>query len=168
DTDLLYQDEIHGPLILMPDKVLDTIYMKYFRGMISYRSNQRIETYPVARTALREAVHNAVNHKDYASSVPIQIRVYSDKVIIYNTGGLPTDCTIEKLLARHGSIPRNPLISGAFYRSGLIESWGSGIEKIITACREEDKPDPVFETGLSEVSVTFIDRAQTKKRGQSN
>jgi ATP-dependent DNA helicase RecG len=162
DADLLYQDEIHGPLISMPDKALETIHLKYFKGIISFRGTQRIETYPVARTSLREAVHNAVNHKDYASGVPIQIRVYADKVIIYNTGGLPEDWTIEKLLFRHGSNPRNPLISGAFYRSGLIESWGRGIEKIITACREDGKPDPMFEATRSEMTVMFTDNAQTQ------
>ncbi|MDR0596306.1 MAG: putative DNA binding domain-containing protein [Clostridiales Family XIII bacterium] len=157
DADLIYQDEIHGPLLMMPDKILDTLYLKYFKGMISYRGTQRVETYPVPRASLREAVHNAVNHKDYSSGIPIQIRVYQDKVAIYNVGGLPDGWTVEKLLARHGSQPRNPLVAGTFFRSGLIESWGRGIEKIISSCREEGKDDPIFEASNSEMSVTFFD-----------
>jgi ATP-dependent DNA helicase RecG len=162
-ADLLYQDEIHGPLISMPDKVLDTLYLKYFKGYISYRGIQRIETYPVARSALREAVLNAVVHKDYGTGVPIQIKVYPDKGSIYNTGGLPEGWTIEKLLTAHGSNQRNPMIAGSFFRSGMIEAWGRGIEKIITACSEEGKPAPVFEASGSEMMITFIDDRPQQK-----
>jgi ATP-dependent DNA helicase RecG len=160
-ADLIYQDEVHGPLIAMPDKVLDTLYLKYFKGFISYRGIQRIETYPVARSALREAVLNAVVHKDYSTGVPIQIKVYPDKVIIYNTGGLPDGWTIEKLLSSHGPNQRNPMIAGGFFRSGMIETWGRGIEK--TACQEEGKPVPVFDTTGSEMMITFIDKRPQQK-----
>ena len=131
---------------------------------ISYRGIQRIETYPVARSALRDAVLIAIVHKDYSTGVPIQIKVFSDKVTIYNTGGLPEGWTIERLLSVHGSNQRNPMIAGGFFRSGMIETWGRGIKKIITACREEDKPDPVFDVLNTEMMVTFIDdRPQQKK-----
>jgi len=163
DADILYQDEIHGPLISMPDKVLDTLYLKYFKGYISYKGIQRIETYPVARSALREAVLNAVVHKDYSTGVPIQIKVHPDKVIIYNTGGLPKDWTIEKLLSTHGSNQRNPMIAGGFFRAGMIETWGRGIQKIIMSCREESKPNPVFNASDSEVEVTFFDDRPQQK-----
>jgi len=63
-TDLLYQDEIHGPLITMADKIEDLVYLKYFKGIISYDGLQRIETYPIPRTAFREAVLNAIVHRD--------------------------------------------------------------------------------------------------------
>jgi len=132
-------------------------------GFISYRGIQRIETYPVARSALREAVLNAVVHKDYSTGVPIQIKVYPDKVIIYNTGGLPEGWTIEKLLSAHGSNQRNPMIASCFFRSGMIETWGRGIEKIITACHEEGKPAPVFDASRLEMMVTFIDNRPQQK-----
>ena len=166
-ADIIYQDEIHGPLISMPDKVIDTLYMKYFKGYISYRGIQRIETYPVARSALREAILNAVVHKDYSTGVPIQIKVFSDKVIIYNTGGLAEGWTIEKLLSAHGSNQRNPVIAGGFFRSGMIETWGRGIEKIMAACREEEKPDPVFDVSKSEVMITFVDNRPQQKANET-
>ena len=144
----------------MPDKVLDTLYLKYFKGIVSYRGIQRIETYPVARSALREAVLNAVVHKDYSTGVPIQIKVFPEKVVIYNTGGLPEDWTIDKLLSTHGSNQRNPMIAGSFFRSGMIETWGRGIEKIIAACREEGKPAPMFDAERTEMMVTFVDNRQ--------
>jgi len=169
DAEVVYQDEIRGPLISMPDKVLDTLYTKYFKGYISYKGIQRIEAYPVARSALREAVLNAVVHKDYGTGVPIQIRVYADKIVIYNTGGLPVNWTVEKLLSSHGSNQRNPMIAGGFFRSGMIETWGRGIHKIFAACEEEGKPAPVFDASNSEMMVTFIDnRPQQKANGNSN
>ena len=158
EADILYQDEIHGPLISMPDKVLDTLYLKYFKGIISYKGIQRIETYPVARSALREAILNSVVHKDYSAGIPIQIRVYKDKVSIFNSGGLPDGWTVEKLLSWHESSPRNPLIAGAFFRSGMIETWGRGIEKIMTTCREEGKPAPMFDSSQSGMRVLFNDK----------
>jgi ATP-dependent DNA helicase RecG len=107
---------------------------------------------------------NSVVHKDYSTGVPIQIKVYPDKVIIYNTGGLPEGWTIEKLLSSHGSNQRNPMIAGAFFRSGMIETWGRGIEKIMTACNEEGKPDPVFDVSNSVVMVTFIRHRRSPTR----
>ena len=72
-ADILYQDEIHGPLITMADKVEDLVYLKYFKGIISYEGLQRVETYPIPRQAFREAVLNAIMHRDYSTGNPIHI-----------------------------------------------------------------------------------------------
>ena len=155
DADLLYQDEIHGPLITMPDRVMETIYLKYFKGIISYEGLQRIETFPVPRPALREAVLNAIVHRDYTTGIPIQIKVFQDRVIVYNDGRLPENWTVEDLLSTHRSRPYNPIIANTFFRSGFIEAWGRGIERITTACQEAGKPVPLFEASPSEIKVTF-------------
>jgi ATP-dependent DNA helicase RecG len=156
DADLRYQHEIHGPLITMPDKVMETVYLNYFKGIISYRGIQRIETYPVPHAAFREAITNAIVHRDYSSGIPIQIKVFPDRVIIYNDGRLPQGWTIEDLKTTHRSQPHNPLIAGAFFRSGQIESWGRGIEKIAEACNFWGKPKPEIDFKYShEFSMTF-------------
>ena len=154
-ADLVFQDEVHGPLVSMADKVLDILYAKYFVGLISYEGIQRVETFPVAREALREAVLNAITHRDYSTGVPIQIKVFPDRITIHNTGCLPENWTLAKLLGPHESIPHNPGIASAFFRSGQIEVWGRGIEKIETACFEAGKPAPVFEATSTELRVTF-------------
>jgi len=146
----------------MPDKVLDTLYLKYFKGLISYRGIQRIETYPFAKSALREAILNSVIHKDYSTGVPIQIKVYLDKIVIYNTGGLPNGWTIQTLMSTHGSNQRNPMIAGGFFRSGMIESWGRGIGKIIESCKEEGKPAPAFGTTGADMMVTLFSKYQNE------
>jgi ATP-dependent DNA helicase RecG len=109
----------------------------------------------VAKAAIREAVINAIVHRDYSSGVPIQIKVFPDELIIYNDGGLPPGWTVNDLLTKHRSLPNNPDIANAFFRSGQIEAWGRGIEKIETTSREAHKPIPVFKVRPGEVNVTF-------------
>ncbi|MDR1321563.1 MAG: putative DNA binding domain-containing protein [Gracilibacteraceae bacterium] len=154
-ADILYQDEIHGPLITMADKVEDLVYTKYFKGFISYEGLQRIETFPVPRRAFREAVLNAIQHRDYSTGNPIHIHIYPDKVLIYNDGRLPENWTVDKLFATHTSMPYNPLIAGAFFRSGQIEAWGRGIEKITDSCKSWGKAEPFYEVHSNYVMIGF-------------
>jgi ATP-dependent DNA helicase RecG len=155
DSELQYQDEVHGPLITMADKVVDLLYSKYFKGLISYDGLQRVETFPVPLAACREAVLNAIVHRDYGTGVPIQIKVFPDEVVIYNDGRLPENWTVADLLARHRSVPHNPNIANVFFRSGQIETWGRGIEKMEAACKAEGRPAPVFTVTDTEIKVSF-------------
>ena len=63
-----------------------------------------METFPVPEDALREAVLNAITHKDYASGTPIQISVYDDKIMLWNPGQLPPEWTVERLAERSWQI----------------------------------------------------------------
>ena len=168
DADLIYQDEFHGSLITMPDEIIDTIYRKYFKGIISYEGLQRIEDFPVPRPALREAILNAIVHRDYTTGVPIQIKIFPDCVIVYNDGRLPENWTVADLLKRHRSRPYNPKIAYTFYRSGYIETWGRGIEKITTSCKSAGKPEPLFEATSSEVTVSFFIEKQSGNISENN
>lgn len=159
NADLLFQDEIHGSLFSQVDESMDRLLNKYLKALISYEGIQRVETYPVPEEALREAVLNAVMHKDYASAVPIQISVYEDKIILWNSGQLPEMWTLEKLLSKHPSIPYNPLIANAFFRAGFIEAWGRGIEKIQLECERHDILPPEFDYSLSGLMLTFYANA---------
>lgn len=144
NADLLYHDEIHGDLFTQVEKTMDLLLTKYLKAGISYQGIQRVETLPVPEAALREAVLNAVMHKDYASAAPIQISVYADKLMLWNPGELPQDWTVAKLTDKHPSRPFNPDVANAFFRAGMIEAWGRGIERIIQACRAAGTPPPAF------------------------
>jgi ATP-dependent DNA helicase RecG len=122
DADLIFQDEVHGNLFEQIEKTMDLLFTKYIKAIISYEGIQRIETYEYPYEAVREALLNAVSHKDYAGFVPIQISVYNDKMMIWNYGRLPENWTIDKLKTKHPSNPYNPDIANAFFRSGYIES----------------------------------------------
>ena len=110
---------------------MDLVCTKYMKAIITYEGIQRIETLPMPREALREALLNACINKDYAEPSPIQIRVYENKLEIINGGVLPEGWTVETLLSSHRSMPYNPDIANTFFRAGEIEAWGRGIERIV-------------------------------------
>ena len=144
ETDLRYQDEICGDLFMQVDTTMDLLLTKYLKATISYEGIQRIETYPVPEGALREAVLNAIVHRDYAIPAQIQIRIYADRLQIWNPGELPEGWSLEKLLGQHPSRPFNPDVANAFFRAGEIETWGRGIQRILEACREAGTPSRAY------------------------
>lgn len=141
-SELLYQDVIEGDLFAQVDRTVDLLYTKYTRGLVSYRGVNRVETFPVPRDAIREAVVNAVVHRDYTRPAPNQIRVYDDRLMLWNPGRLPEGWSLEKLTGNHPSQPHNPVIANAFFRAGLIEAWGRGVQRIIASCKELGSPLP--------------------------
>lgn len=155
ESDLAYQDEVHGNLFEQAKKTLDLLTTKYMKAYIHYEGVRRIDKLLFPRDALREVLHNALVHRDYTSGVPIQIRVYEDRIRFYNDGCLPDGWTVKKLLKKHKSDPHNPLIAGAFFRSGDIEAWGRGIETIRGACQEHGADFPVFESEPTSMMVEF-------------
>lgn len=142
--DIIYDDTIHGPLMLQIDKAVDLLYTKFLKALISYEGLQRIETFMWPQEAFREVLLNEVNHKAYETGIPIQIRVYDDKIVIWNDGQWPEKIEVTKVYERHPSIPHNPKMSDVFYRSGEIESWGSGFDKIKLECDKENAPYPII------------------------
>jgi len=144
NADLLYHDEVHGHLLRQVEQTLDLLLTKYLRAGIRYEGLQRVEEIPVPESALREALINAIAHKDYATAHPIQISVYDDKVMIWNPGHLPEGWSMDDLLAKHASRPYNPDVANVFFRAALLEAWGRGIELITAACRAHGAPEPIF------------------------
>jgi ATP-dependent DNA helicase RecG len=144
DSDLLFQDEIHGNLFEQVEKTMELLLTKYIKALIGYEGLSRIERYEYPGDGLREALLNAVAHKDYMGPHPIQISVYADKIMFWNYGRLPENWTMEDLQAKHASQPRNPDIATALFRSGYVESWGRGMDKMRRMCEEAKIPIPVF------------------------
>lgn len=174
NVDLRYQDEVHGGLFSQVNQTISVLKAKYLKAWISYEGLQRIESYPIPETALREAILNAVVHKDYASGIPIQISVYPDKLMIWNSGQLPSDWTLERLLGKHSSQPFNPDVANAFFRAGMIEAWGRGIERIMQECVKAGVPEPELRyerTGLWTVfyflSEQFLGETTGKTTGRT-
>ena len=139
-----FQDEIHGNLFEQVEKTIDLLFTRYIKALISYEGIYRVETYEYPKDAVREAIHNAVAHKDYTGATPIQISVYKDKIMIWNYGQLPENWTIETLQKKHSSVPHNPDISNAFFRVGYIEAWGRGIRKMNEQCADAGLPQPLY------------------------
>jgi ATP-dependent DNA helicase RecG len=167
DDDLKFQDEIHGNLFEQIDKAMDLLFSKYIKAEISYEGINRVEKFEYPKEAVREALLNAIAHKDYSGGVPIQISVYSDKIIFWNEGQLPENWTVKTLLEKHASRPYNPDIANALFRSGFIEAWGRGTIKIIKECKAAGIPEPVFSYDSSDISVAFRKDIYNEKYLQS-
>ena len=165
---LLYQDEVHGSLFQQMEKTMDFLTTKYAKAYIRYEGLQRIDELPIPRDALREAILNALIHKDYSSFTPIQISVYDDKVMIWNTAVLPADWTVETLTQKHGSRPHNPDIAATFFRAGEVEAWGQGIERIQTFCTDYKCPAPEWRFDGAGIWTVFYNKANPKSEEKSS
>ncbi|MBR5910534.1 MAG: putative DNA binding domain-containing protein [Bacteroidales bacterium] len=155
DADIRYQDEIHGSLMMQAERTIDLLYTKYLIAEISYDNITRIEHYPYPKDAVREAIFNALIHQDFAAGIPIQISVYSDKLYISNDCVFPDTWTAETLMQKHRSLPHNPDIANTFFRAGFIESWGRGIEKICTLCKNYGIPEPEYTVHPGDIMLKF-------------
>ncbi len=117
---------------------------------------KRIDKPALPVMAIREALINAICHRDYSDrSTDIALAIYDDRLEIWNSGELLKNLTIENLKHHHQSILRNKLIANTFYVRGWIEKWGSGTNKMIQLCQQDGIPDPVFETYTGGLSVVF-------------
>ncbi len=117
---------------------------------------KRVEEPAIPYNVLREAVINALVHRDYShSGGSIDIAVYDDRVNISNIGALPKGVLLNQLSKEHPSIQRNPLIAHVFYLCGKIEKWGRGTLDMIQDCKKSGNPAPKYEEIGGSFSVTL-------------
>jgi len=95
--------------------------------------------------AIREAIVNAIAHRDYYSNGSVEVRLFIDRLEIWNPGALPGNMTLDTLRKDHSSVPNNPLIAESLYLAKYIEKAGSGTQMMIKVCREANLPEPDFE-----------------------
>lgn len=143
DADLLNQDEIMGNLIQMTDKIMQVLSDKYLIRPIHYEGLQRKEPLEIPKDALREIIFNSIVHKLQIGTWN-QMSVYDDHIHLWNEGILPEDYTVETLMSKHISKPRNPKMARAFYLAGFIEAWGRGYEKIMDEFDKANLTRPTF------------------------
>ena len=104
---------------------------------------------------MREALANAICHRDYKTTSKVQIRIFDDRIEFWNPGKLPDGWTVETLRQKHESIPPNPSITKQFFWVKYIEEVGTGTNKIIEWCRDWGLPEPDFQFTGTSLIVTF-------------
>lgn len=161
DDDLIFQDEVHGTLMEQIDKTEDLLKTKYAAYTIEYEGIARVEKPPFPEKAIREALLNAIAHKDYSDPTPIQISVYSNHIVFWNPGQLPENWTVETLKIKHASKPFNPSIANTLFRCGDIEAWGRGTLKMINEAVLNKSLPPDFSASTTEFSITFFKDVKT-------
>ena len=146
------------------DKAMDFLHFHLPVGAhIEPGKIARVETPAIPYNVLREAIINALVHRDYSfAGGSMTIARYDDRVVITNFGSLPKGVSINKLGKEHLSVRRNPLIAEVFFRCGSIEKWGRGTNIMIENCKNAGNPLPIFEEIGNGFSVTLPLRESTK------
>jgi len=156
NTDIVSSDDVEGNLFEQVEKSMEILKTKYLISKIVgfEKGLYRKEELEYPEEALREAIINAVIHRDYIG-VHTQLQILPDRLTIWNDGELPKGIGINELKTTHKSVPRNKLLADVFYKAGLIEAWGRGTIKIIEECKKAGLPEPEFKEEFGGFSVYF-------------
>ena len=114
--------------------------------------------------AIREAVANAICHRDYTITGTVQVRIYDDRLEVWNPGMLPSGISVEDLYHEHPSRPRNPRLASVMHRARLIEHWGTGTLRIIRACELLGIEKPEFISSAGSFIVRFKSSLSTSEQ----
>ena len=150
--------EIHSPPVQAVEEAIAFVQKHAFHGT-EIGPVRRRDRWSVPPVAIREAVVNAVVHADYAQrGAPVRLAIFDDRLEVENPGLLPFGLTLEDL-PRGISRLRNRVIGRTFHALGLIEQWGSGIQRMTAACRDAGLAPPTLEEIGARFRVTlWLDR----------
>ncbi|MCQ2345737.1 MAG: putative DNA binding domain-containing protein, partial [Paludibacteraceae bacterium] len=116
----------------------------------------REEHLDIPAEALREALTNALCHRQYEKyNLCPSIAIYDDRVEIDNPGRLPNQLTVDSIKLPHPSFPYNLQIARVLYMSTFLESWGSGVKRMVDLCIAGGLPEPEYSQQLGFVTVSF-------------
>jgi len=162
DIDIVSSDDIEGNLFQQVEKTIEVLRTKYLISEMRFEGIYRKEEMEYPEEALREAIINAVIHRDYIGP-HIQLKIYPDKIILWNVGELANKLKIEELKKNHSSYPRNEILADVFFKAGLIEAWGRGTVKITNECIKSGLPEPEFREEFGGFSVYFYKDIYTEE-----
>lgn len=127
----------------------------------------RRESYELPVEAIREMIINAHCHRNLLDESCIQVAIYDDRLEVTSPGGLYNGLTYEEVMRGHSKI-RNKLIANIFGQMGLVEAWGSGIRRIISAAGEYGLPVPTVEVFDDMFRVNLYRNVQDNVNGSNS
>lgn len=159
--ELKFQEPLEGNVVFLLDEVQTMLNYKFLTRPIEFEGMHRREDseYPVA--ALRELLLNALVHRKYMGAA-IQIRVFDDRLSLWNEGTLPEGMTLASLKIEHNSKAPNPVLADACFKAGYIDTWGRGTLKIYKACHEAGLPEPKILEKDGGIEVTLFKKKAAK------
>lgn len=170
-TKIVDDREVHGKITEQLNGAMSWFKERLNTEFIITGKPERDVKWEYPLTAIREAVTNAVCHRDYTGFSHTQIRLYDERLEIWNAGSLPSSLTADELFYEHDSVPRNRKIAEVFFYMGLIERWGSGTLRMIDELKTAGLPQPQFESESGRFRVTFkrelLDETYSYKMGLS-
>lgn len=152
-TRILDRRGFHGDIYSMIDDAVAWILSKINVEYI-IKKVKREERPELPEDAIREAVVNAVAHRNYRSTASVHVYLFKDRLEIVSPGGLPAGMTEAELGIK--SVPRNPLLFSMLHRMEAVENIGSGIRRIRELCREHGVAEPVIDVSEHWVTTTFF------------
>ena len=155
---ILDRRDFHGDIYSMIEGAMAWVLSKVNVEYV-IRTVRREERPELPEEAVREAVVNALAHRDYRSTANVQVCLFADRLEIVSPAGM----TEADLGFR--SVPRNPLLFATLHRMNAVERIGSGIQRIRALCREHGLDDPRIEASGSWVTVTFPRRNDQVRTG---
>lgn len=145
-----------GTVFGQVDMAVDFVMSKLNRSVgTRAESNQAPVRDEIPHDVIREAIVNAVAHRDYISAGAVQVSVFADRVEVWNPGTLPASLTTESLRHPHGSIPRNHRICEVLFLARYIEKYGTGTLMMIRESLAHNLPEPDFAQRGGEFTVAL-------------
>lgn len=137
----IFKETVFGQV----DMAVDFVMSKLNRSVgTRAESNQAPVRYEIPPDVIREAIVNAIAHRDYTSAGAVQVSVFADRVEVWNPGTLSAPLTTESLRHPHGSIARNHRLCEALFLASYIEKYGTGTLMMIRECIAHELPEPDF------------------------
>lgn len=134
-----------GTVFELVDQAVDFVLSKINLAVGTRAESNAVPlAYEMPPEVVREAIVNAVAHRDYTSNGSVQVMLFSDRLEVWNPGMLPPSLTLAKLRRPHGSVPGNPLLAESLYLTKYIERMGTGTGDMIDRCRAAGLPEPEF------------------------
>jgi len=161
-VEFIDEKEFDGPLLSVPEEIMVFIQRHINKRIVISGKVQHDEIWDYPLDALREAIMNAIVHRDYNDSGNVQIRIFDDRIEIWSPGFLPKEVDIAEIYKRARSVLRNKLIMRIFHKYGLIENWGTGFQRMFELCRKNGNPDPIFSYASGAFVVSFKKIRQTE------
>jgi len=160
--EIIDSHQLHGNAFELLDTAL-TFISRHLPVASHFEENkmERIDTPALPVLALREALINAICHRDYIDiKGEMSVSIFDDRIEIWNSGCLPSDLTIDDLSQPHPSVRRNKKIASIFYYAKFIDQWGLGTLKIINLCKKHGLPAPEFTEQFGGLMLRMFFKAQ--------
>lgn len=158
-TEFIDRQEYSGSLIDQVEESYKFLLRSIRRGA-KIEGLYRKDSYELPPEALREAIVNAVAHRDYRQHAYVQVSVSPGRVEVVSPGALFDGLTKDEMVSGKSKL-RNPVLADIFHKMGMIEKWGTGLPRIFARCAKAGVPAPLITIGGSTVAISF------KRRGES-
>ena len=130
---------------------------------------RREEQLEIPAEALREALINALCHREYDNPrASVSLAIYYDRIEIVNPGHFPAQLTPENIKLQHDSFPFNLKIAQVLYQTTYLESWGSGVRRMVKLCEAQHVAEPEYKLGNNTVTVIFRRNRDSQNDSQND